>query len=350
MSLRKGAIAPVGKEKGLGLILLLALSLSARVLGAEVERGPVFTFLEENDLVVRTDRHYTQGIRFSYLHTDGFFPLGTEALYEHLPKLGFAPEIGKFGYSVGQNIYTPADLDAASPRLDDRPYAGWLYLGAILQRRGLSLGGRPTQEEIELDLGVVGPLALGRQAQTWVHEIRSFDLPQGWDHQLHNEFGARLRYQRSVRFKGFDLDNLQSDFIPRAGLSLGNVETSFRAGGIVRLGVNLPADYGRETIDGLGTGGSGRPTDPELRVPHWSVYVFAGAEGKVVAYNTFLDGNLFAHSRNVDREILVGDFKAGFGVAYRMLEIGYTQVWRTPEFHGQTEADSFGSIFVGLRF
>jgi lipid A 3-O-deacylase len=313
------------------------------------EQGPVFTLIEENDLVVKTDRHYTQGIRLSYLHSDGFLPFGMSNVYEALPQIGFQSEFGKFGYAVGQNIYTPADTSLEDPPPDDRPYGGWLYLGLILQRRGLSFGDRPTQEDLELDLGVVGPWALGKEAQTWVHELRGFDIPQGWSHQLENEPGLRLRYQRTVRWRGFTLDSFGGEVLPHAGFSLGNVETSFRVGGTVRAGLHLPDDYGLQTIDSLAASGSGRTREggPASR---WSLYAFAGAEGRVVAHNVFLDGNLFEPGPSVEKEILVGDFKAGFAASYRAVEVGYTQVWRTPEFHGQTQEDSFGAVFLRLRF
>lgn len=330
--------------------VLLALFLTGVWARAETERqGAVFTFIEENDLVVDTDRHYTQGIRFSYLHADGFLPFGMTNLCAGLPEIGFTSEIGKMGYAVGQNIYTPADTSAKNPSPDDRPYAGWLYLGMILQRRGSSVWNHPAQEDMELDLGIIGPWSLAEQAQTWIHEIRGFELPQGWDHQLENEPGLRLRYQRTVRFRGFNVDPVQGEFLPHAGFSAGNVETSFRVGGTVRFGFNLPDDYGLQTIDSLAVSGAGRPIDGNPRQP-WTVYSFASAEGRVVAYNAFLDGNLFSSGPSVEKEILVGDFKAGFAIGYRAVELAYTQVWRTPEFHGQRQQDSFGSVCLKVRF
>jgi hypothetical protein len=257
--------------------------------------------------------------------------------------------VGKFGYAIGQNIFTPAETLLASPPPDDRPYAGWLYAGVILQRRGVALGGRPAQEDLELDLGIVGPWSLAKDAQIWIHEVRGFEIPQGWRHQLRNEPGLRLKYQRSLRFRAFSADPFTGEFLPHLGLSLGNVETSFRIGGIVRLGFHLPDDYGVQTIDALATAGSGRPLSGHLR-NRWSFYLFSGAEGRVVGYTTFLDGNLFRHGPSVEKEVLVGDFKGGLAVAYGPVEAGYTQVWRTPEFERQSRVDSYGAVFFKYRF
>ncbi len=325
--------------------LLLGLSLSG--LAQSPRQGAVLTVIEENDLIVNTDRHYTQGIKISYLHTDDYLPFASDKLYEWLPQIGFASEFGKFGYSIGQNIYTPGDISSAQPLLDDRPYAGWLYGGAILQRRGTSFGGRPTQEDFEFEFGIIGPSSDAEHAQTWVHEVRGFDLPQGWDNQLGNEPGLRLKYWRGVRLLAKESSPFALDFTPHGGLSLGNVETSARLGARVRVGVHLPNDFGIQTIDSLATTSGGVSTaDPH----RWGAYLFAGTEGRVVLHNAFLDGNLFRHSQNVDKEILAGDLMMGFVVVLNRVEIGYTQFYRTPEFHGQVEHDSFGAVFLKIKF
>ncbi len=312
------------------------------------DQGSIFSVVEENDLVVKTDRHYTQGIKLSYLHEDGFLPGWSTNFYDCLPEVGFTKKVGKLGYEVGQSIYTPANLQATELLPDDRPYGGWLYVGAILQRRGPTWLDLPSLESFQLDLGIVGPWALGEEAQTWVHELRHFDLPRGWDNQLKNEPGIQLKYLRSARLSAPENSLLNLDFIPHGGFSLGNVETTARIGAQVRLGFNLPDDFGIQTIDSLSTASGG--FSGSQASSHWGFYVFAGPEGKAVLHNVFLDGNLFQSSHSVEKEYLVGDFKAGFVLVLAHIEMGYTFVFRTPEWHGQTESDSFGSVFIKAKF
>ena len=331
----------------LALAFLCVLPVAAQA--QQTNQGPVFTVLEENDLVVRTDRHYTQGIKLAYFHSDNFLPRGAGWLYTNLPTWSFESQVGKFGYQIGQSMYTPANITSPAYMPDDRPYAGWLYTGFILHRRGVSDGtGWPILESFELQLGIIGSGSLAEEAQTWVHQMRGFDLPQGWSHQLRNELGIALRYQRSARLTATNLHPLDLQFIPHAGFSLGNVETSARVGGQVRLGLFLPDDYGLQTIDALVTSAGGYShAQQESR---WGIYVFAGSEGRAVLHNAFLDGNLFSDSHSVDKEYFVGDFSAGCVLVCNRLEVGYTRVWRSPEFHNQTEHDSFGSFFVKLKF
>jgi hypothetical protein len=329
---------------GLAISVFNSNSLRAQ----SYDQGPIFSVIEENDLVVKTDRHYTQGIKLSYLHADGFLPGWSTNFYEDLPEFGFEKAVGKFGYEIGQNIYTPADLQSSQLLRNDRPYGGYLYIGAILQRRGSNWLQRPFLESFQLDIGVIGPWALGKEAQTWVHELRDFDLPQGWRNQIKNEPAIELKYLRSARFSFLKFDPIEFDFIPHSGFSLGNVEATARLGGQIRIGLNLPDDFGIQTIDSLATSSGGfskSQTDS-----HWGAYVFAGSEGKAVLHNAFLDGNLFRSSHSVEKEYLVGDFKAGFALVLAHIELGYTFTFRTPEFHGQTESDSFGSFFLKAKF
>ncbi len=332
------------------LVLMTSLLLaSARCLASEAtfDHGPVFTFIEENDLFVKTDRHYTQGIKLSYFHGDDVLPLGSRRLYEALPQLGLTSKVGRLGYAVGQNIYTPADITNRMSMPDDRPYAGWLYVGGILQRRGWSFDERLTQDDLALELGVIGPWALGGEAQTWVHQFRSFDLPRGWKYQIKNEPGIRVKMSRAVRLFEFEQDDFGFDFTPRVGTSLGNVETSFRAGGMVRVGYHLPDDFGYHTIDSLATTSGGVS---KSRRTGLSAYVFAGAEGRAVVYNETLDGDLYHDSHSVQREWFVADTLIGFAVGLDWLEIGYSHTFRSPEYRRQGQHDSYGSVFFKARF
>lgn len=314
----------------------------------QTNQGAVFTFLEENDLAVRTDRHYTQGIKFSFLHRDQFLPGFIGDLWEGLPVVGFENRVGKFGYEVGQNIYTPGDLQATEPLPRDRPYAGWLYLGLVLQRRGLTAGRWLTLESFGLQLGLIGPESLAKESQTWVHELRGFDRPQGWRNQLKTEPGVALRYERAVRFSPEGPAPKYVDVIPHVGTSLGNTETSFRMGVTARLGVNLPENFGIQTITSLVTSEGG--WSEEGGQSGWGAYVFTGIEVSLVAYNAFLDGNAFRHSAHVEKEWLIHEWKSGFAVVLKKAEIGFAYVYRSPEFVSQQKDNGYGSVWGKVRF
>lgn len=343
--------APVRALRRLALLLLLlVLVLGWPSSGAAqwIDQGPVFTLIEENDLVVNTDRHYTQGLKLSYLQADGNVPGWARRLAETIPRLGFDVDTNRFGYVLGQSIFTPADLSAVQLLTKDRPYAGWLYTGVILQRRGTWAGQWPVLESFQVDLGIIGHHSLADEAQTVVHEFRGFDPPRGWGHQLHDEPGLALKYQRSWLFSPAPQGPRYLDLIAQAGLSVGNVETSLRAGGILRVGLQLPDDFGVSTISSLTTTDGG--WSPSRVGGRWGAYVFAGVEGWAVLYTAFLDGNLFRHGPHVDKEPFVAEWKGGGVLALDRLDVALTYVHRSREFMSQQKDHGYGSLAVKLKF
>jgi lipid A 3-O-deacylase len=313
-------------------------------------QGAVHTMIEENDLLVNTDRHYTQGVKFSFLHADGVMPEWMAALARAIPHWGVS-ETGqvKFGYQLGQSVFTPADLTASRVLTHDRPYAGWLYTGWILQRRAtVGQSSWPVLENFQVDAGIIGPSSLAEDTQTAVHEFRGFATPRGWRNQLHDEPGLAVKYQRSWLFSPTLGESRLVDLVPQAGLSLGNVETSFRVGAMLRLGVNLPTDFGVSTISSLSTTEGGWSAEHGGR--RYGFYVFTAGEAWTVLYTAFLDGNLFRRSHRVDKLPFVTERKAGVVFVLDRVELAVTYVYRTPQFVGQREDDGYGSVSLKIKF
>src|SRR5581483_9078829 len=291
------------------LAIAFSLSNSLHAFALETNQTGVFTMIEENDLVFDTDRHYTQGIKLSYLFRDNEVPQLVSRMMSLVPKFGFEPRAEKFGIEIGQSIFTPANISTTNINVADRPYAGWLYTGLIYQRRGLVFERFPMLQHFQMDLGIIGPDSLADKAQTWVHEVRGFDTPKGWRHQLKDEPGIALKYQRLWLFSPWAEDPRYFEFTPTLGGSLGNVETSLRAGATLRLGINLPDDFGPQTISSLMTTDGG--WSPDHRGSRWGAYVFTGIEGWLVAHTVFLDGNSFESSQRVNHQPFVAEWKTG---------------------------------------
>jgi lipid A 3-O-deacylase len=321
--------------------LLLFSTIFPEQIRAE-KQGAVITLTEENDLFVRTDRHYTQGLKYTQMFEDDFVPRPFVRFADLVTPLGLNIQTYKAGFTLGQSMFTPANIDIAAPIPNDRPYGGWLYVGFILQRRGYTPKQRAVVENFELDLGVVGPEALGEEAQTKVHKIRGFNLPQGWDNQLATEPGIAFKYTRMYLFRAGD-DQKAIDLIPHWGGSLGNVSTFVNAGATLRVGWHAPQDFGVATIDA--------PTVQSGAARHnWGAYLFTGIDGRLVGYNIFLDGNTWQTSQHVDAIPWVADIKFGAAIILKRVELSYTFVVRTKEFRTQNEHDEFGSLSMRYRF
>lgn len=303
-----------------------------------------FQLYVENDKWSGTDRYYTNGIKFGF-GTDA----GTLADLLNAPSASVLRRLTdgagcvQLGLFFGQNMYTPRRITVAAPQPADRPWAAWLYVGGVAQRVE-----HTKLQTVEIDLGMVGPAALGRQVQTEWHRLIGVDRPRGWGNQIPNQPGLLVAYVEKHKF-----GSRHFEVVPHFGASVGNVMTLARAGGIVRWGENMTG-FGPDTIEPGGAmlqatrvqGGAGGRSDIE-----W--YVFSGVDVRAVAYNIFLDGPWFRDSPSVDRRMLVYDWTAGFSARVSTVRLSVTRVHRSEEFTTPTRGggpQTFHSFNIGVQF
>ncbi len=136
-----------------------------------------------------------------------------------------------------------------------------------------------------------------------------------------------------------------ADITPYAGADLGNVLTQAAGGVTLRIGFDLPADYGPPRVRPSLTG-----SDYFAPQRDFGWYLFAGTEGRAVARNIFLDGNSFQDSRSVDKRPLVADVQFGVAMTIGQVRFAYTHVLLTKEFYHQKSSDAFGSFSASVRF
>lgn len=311
------------------------------------------TFTVENDkFFAGTDEHYTNGFKLSTLSTDlrsftdDSVPAPVRGLSRLLGGLISDNKPYKFGLSLGQNIYTPKDTETSAYQPDDRPYAAWLYLGVAFHvyHPPASFTGPARLDVFEITVGTVGPAALGREVQNGFHDIIDAEHAEGWRQQIHDEPGLNFVYERKYRFSTERArTGWGADFIPHAGLSLGNIFTYANAGFEVRAGYRLPSDFGSSLIRPSGDSNS-------LRRPPFNLFLFAATDARAVARDITLDGNSFRDSPSVDKKPLVADLFAGLGFGTRNWQFTYAQAYRTIEFQGQDQRSVFGSISVSFFY
>ncbi len=337
------------------IVLLAATGIAPATAGRSPAESSTFSLMFENDLFGDTDEQYTSGIQIGWLSRDlrhyaeaNRLPRWLLPIAARLPWINTPGSQHNVGVTIGQKIYTPKDTESRALVRDDRPYAGWLYGGvSFISKTAARL------DSFELQAGVVGPASLAEDAQNFIHDLRDLHKPKGWDNQLENEPALALVYDHKRRPFRIDLPSRWGyDLIAHAGGAIGNVYTYVNAGAEVRLGWNLPNDYGTAII--RAGGDLGAPTaagDPRLDGGRsFGVHAFAAVDGRAVLHDIFLDGNTFADSHDVDKEPLVGDLLVGVSATYRGVKLSYAQAFRTREFEGQQDKHNFGSITLSLTF
>lgn len=321
--------------------------------GNDVSGGALSIYFE-NDLFTGTDRYYTNGVKLGWSSPDMENYSDSPYAKPLLWMINRLPHINKRDYqknllfALGQNIYTPDDTESFAPVPGDRPYAGWLYLGF-----GVAWKNADVRNTLVLNIGIVGSGSLGEEAQRLVHDFRGLGNPNGWDNQLHNELGVVGVYERQWRWpKHSRRVGLDWEFLPHAGIALGNVQTYVNVGGELRGGLNLPDDFGTAAIGPSATTSTpvdGRHAASRSRFDI-GLYVFARADGRAMAHSVFLDGNTFGDSASVDRKWFVADLSVGAAVNYKNTKLAYAFVYRTKEFYGQKEGQLFGTVSMNFAF
>lgn len=339
-------------------ISFIALLLSSLTAHAEKDKASSWTMsiLFENDLFAGTDSNYTNGVKINWISPDLTQKLQSDDVPEWgvplIRKLPFINEKGlqrNVSFSLGQKIFTPEDISRSDLILDDRPYAGWLYLAAGFHNKNLK-----RLDTFEFQFGMIGPSALGREAQNSVHDWRGIGLAQGWSHQLDNEPGFVLMLERKYRTwqsKGY-ADGFGADLITHLGVTAGNIYTYANTGAEFRFGWNIPTDFGTSLMrPGGDTNAPSDSSDPRIRdSQRYGLYFFIGGAGRFVARNIFLDGNTFSDSHSVDKKHLVGDAVFGSSLILGDFKLSYARLFRSKEFDQQNGGSGFGSFSLAYSY
>lgn len=324
-----------------GALAVLSAFSAGRALAAtniEPEKGTL-SFVFENDVFYNTDRDYTNGVELSYTSPTQDTPGIIDRVARGLPFLSSEGKV-RASYAVGQSIFTPSDTSSVIPPSTQRPYAGFLY-GSL----GVSDDTGSRLDQLSLQIGVTGPSSLASDTQRFVHRLIHDPGPMGWHSQLRGEPAVVLIYSRNVSIiPRQSVAGLNFDIEPHYGFAAGNIYDYVNAGAMARLGFNIPDDYGPLRIE-PSLPGSGFFQSTGLV----GAYVFAGADGRAIGRNFFLDGNTSGGGPSVQKKTLVGDYELGAALTFDFMQVTFTHVIRTREYRTQPRPDQFGAINVSFK-
>lgn len=160
-----------------------------------------------------TDRYYTNGLFLFYRQA---LTIKNPASSQLANKV--------LGIEAGQKMFNPYSGYVPNPAEVDRPFAAYLYAGANLNL----LYKNESNLKLGVQTGVIGPAALGEEAQKVIHNTFGFYDLAGWNTQIQNSFQLNLSAQYNkllARAKWIDL----------SGSAYGNLGTGFTGGGVGAL-------------------------------------------------------------------------------------------------------------------
>lgn len=291
----------------------------------------------ENDAVAGTDRLYTSGERLNYVSPDGDLP-------------DWAAQAGRVLYGAGQQrisigltqaLFTPVNTQISPPNPRDRPYAGELTGNfALIQDT------QDFRSVMEVDLGVIGPAALGEEVQNGFHRLIGDTPNRGWGYQIHNEPLGEITSERTYRVPMGDLGPFSTDILPELTVGLGNERVYAMTGAQVRIGQGLDSDFGAARIR---PGLTGMDAYTPTRSFVW--YVFAGFDGQAVLHDISLNGNTYQNSASTGLTPFVGEGQAGLAIIAYGMKLSYTEVVQSHEYHNQPGGlFQFGVVTLSARF
>ncbi len=338
-----------------------------------------FSTHEENDAFALegTDSDYTQGLRIQLLIEpvgeglrDRGFPTGpADGLDAPLDPLWMPHHLygedpmgeSRFaaGIALSQLLYTPKNLLLRTVVRDDRPYAAWAHLGimtVVTDRPAHAPGGEPPlwQDVWEVDIGIIGPAALGEEIQPAIHRALNTDRPT-WVGQLPNELTLMLGFDRRwlVELLELDLDGGKCDaiFVPHVGGRIGSPFTELVVGGRLAGGWNTPRQFnvGSPMAVHSAVTSSYAEGSRTGELGWWSAYLFAGFESRAVLRDTFLDGTLVRDSVRVSRNYLVADLTYGLGFRFAWTTLSFGQVYRSAEVRADSGFHNFGFVEIAIE-
>lgn len=310
-------------------LLLLCLPVGMQTF-AQTHRNE-FGFQSDNDsfLAQGSDRYYTNGLFVFFrrgLTVDDTTRLKNKVL----------------GIEAGQKIFNPASGQTPDREMVDRPFAAYLYAGANLN----FLYNNESNLKLGAQIGMVGPAALGRQAQEVIHNTFGFYELQGWEYQIRNNFQFNLQgeYNRLLGRAGKDADVSLNTYA-----NLGTGFTGAGAGFLVRLG-NFNQLF--NSVSTQSTAIKQRGFEP---LNKHEFFFYLRPTLRFVAYDATIEGSLFNNDNNgvevrLTRKPIV--FSQQFGITYggERWIFDISAVFQTKDTKEMLKAHQWGSATILYRF
>jgi len=335
--------------KNFSFILVILISISLTTDGysccntkfCKLFKTTVFKL--NNDVIKRrkdpsSDKRYTNGLAFGYISTD---------IKKYSKIFNNCPFIDKFGDKVytsihlNHDIYTPDEIEDTIPQEDQHPYSGELnFTFGLHGNNSYKLLGHntPTLLSLSLGLGATGKYSLAKNIQTGFHGLTENDLPLGWDNQLPSHFVGKLSGSIISKCDPITIKDTSVEVLVNIGGDVGNTLRQGTAGIELRIGWNIPNDYGTYALDS-GSFVSNLQNENSLiyDTTRYGLHMLLYARGKYVDYNYHI-GEIVSPTREI------AELGIGFGLSLHKYKFTIMYITQSEQFEEQNGPHKFGSF------
>jgi len=318
------------------IITLALLLIVANVFGQKTYTNEIGAKTDNDSYLMQgSDRYYTDGYYMYFRHalsTDNSASLQNKVL----------------GFEFGQKIFNPQSGSIANsegvdqPGFVDRPFAAYLYVGSTLN----FLYKNESSLKLSAQIGVVGPAALGKQIQDWVHDNFGFYHPSGWEYQIANDPELNL----SAEYKRLLARSESIDVSLDAYGNLGNGFSGAGIGPIFRLG-NF-----NQLFNSVTTQSSVIHNTSVAPLHKNEIFFYYTPMLNYVAYDATIQGSLFkkrspdSQEITLDKEPIVFSNQVGVAFTANRFEFDIAAIFQTKTDKEMQLSEQWGTITGLYRF
>ena len=285
--------------------------------------------ITDNDLYTssKNDKYYTNGLEFFYRF---LVKNDKEAINKKILE-----------FRIGQYIYNPRTIKANDAKLNDRPFAGYLFAEA----GRTSFYQNESVFKVAVQFGFIGVNSFAEEMQKEFHAIFNYKSVQGWQYQIKNAVALQTNFLFSKKL--FVKQNKQNiDFHFQSKADLGTIFTGVSAGFLTRISMKKVVPVYDSNLYGGSVHANSQQNDSELYF-----YIVPGINYQL--YDATIQGSLFNDSSPITYDLIPFRFNAESGIKYRKnnLNLSYAFIYRGKELKNDLVTGYFyGSIAIAYLF
>lgn len=288
------------------------------------QRTSEIGFITDNDLYTssKNDMYYTNGLEF-------FYQFLSKNDNERINKKTTE-------FRVGQHIYNPRYINESAVSINNRPFAGYLFVEAgksfFYQNESVL--------KTNLQLGYVGQNALGEEMQKGFHNLIGYKKVYGWENQIHNALATQIHTMFSKKiFASKHHDFI--DFHFQSEANLGTIFTGVSTGLLTRIGFQKLLRVYDSNLHGASVSAI-----PQIDVREFYFYIAPSFNYQL--YDATIQGSLFNDTSPVTFNLEPFRFNIEGGLKFRRnnLNISYAFIYKGKE---QANNDISGYFYGSIR-